>query len=92
MNERRKHSPEFKAKVALEALKNQMTLSELSQKYELNPNVIQKWKTEFLTNAHSVFEKKNECKSSDDSKLVDRLYRKIGQLEMDCEFLKKKLY
>jgi transposase-like protein len=92
MNERRKHSPEFKAKVALEALKNQMTLSELSNKYGLNQHLVQKWKTDFLLNAHSVFEKKNERKSSDDSKLVDRLYRKIGQLEMDCEFLKKKLY
>jgi transposase-like protein len=92
MNERRKHSSEFKAKVALEALKNQMTLSELSSKYGLNQHLVQKWKTEFLSNAHSVFEKENKRKSSDESKLIDRLYRKIGQLEMDCEFLKKKLY
>ena len=51
MNERRKHGPEFKAKVALEALKNQMTLSELSSKYDVNPHVIHKWKNEFLSKA-----------------------------------------
>jgi len=89
MNEKRKHSPEFKAKVALEALKNQMTLSALSQKYDLNPQVIQKWKTDFLSKAHCVFETKG--KSTEESKAIDRLYQQIGRLQVENDWLKKKL-
>jgi len=72
MNERRTHSPEFKAKAALEALKNPMTLSELSRKYDVNQNFILKWKTKFLENASSVFE--NSLMQSNESKEVDNLY------------------
>jgi len=89
MNERRTHSPEFKAKVALEALKNQMTLPELSRKYDVNPNLILKWKTKFLNNASSVFEVSSV--KSDDSKEVDRLYNQIGRLQMEIDWMKKKL-
>jgi len=89
MNERRTHSPEFKAKVALEALKNQMTLSELSRKYDVNENLILKWKSKFLNNASSVFT--NSSVKPDASKDVDRLYNQIGRLQMEIEWMKKKL-
>jgi len=53
---RRKFSPAFKAKVALEAVKNQLTLAELAQKFEVNPVMISKWKAEFLENLSATFE------------------------------------
>ena len=86
---RRKFSATFKAKVAIEALKERETLSELSRKYELHPNIISKWKKEFLDNADQVFEsKKNE---SDPEVDIEKLYAKIGKLEIERDFLKKSL-
>lgn len=85
---RRKFTPEFKAKVALEAVKNQQTLAELGLKFELSPVVISKWKSEFLENMSCFFEKgvKNEENQGPDS---DKLYAQIGKLKVENEFLKK---
>jgi transposase len=84
---RRKFSASFKAKVALEAAKNQQTLAELAQKFELNPVVISKWKAEFLENMSAAFEKS----ASPEPEAVDtqELYAQIGQLRVENEFLKK---
>lgn len=86
---RRKFTSAFKAKVAIDALKERDSLAELSVKYELNSTVISKWKQEFLGSAAHVFEKKepNEEPIID----IERLYSKIGQLEMENDFLKKSL-
>ena len=59
---RRKFTAEFKAKVALEAIKEQKSLSELAEQFELHPNLISLWKREFLENASNVFSKNNEDK------------------------------
>lgn len=84
---RRKFSPAFKAKVALEAVKNQQTLAELAKKFEVNPVMISKWKAEFLENLSATFEKSDDAESKDlDSK---ELYAAIGQLKVENEFLKK---
>jgi transposase-like protein len=86
---RRKFSATFKAKVAIEALKERETLSELSRKFEIHPNIISKWKKEFLDNADRVFEDKN---SNPDTEVdIEKLYAKIGQLEIEQDFLKKNL-
>lgn len=87
---RRKFTSEFKTKVAIEAIKERYTLSELAKRFELHPNQISMWKHEFLDNATSVFEKKG---SSKEEELVDleKLYSKIGKLEMERDFLKKNL-
>ena len=53
---RRKFAPAFKAKVALEAVKNQQTLAELAKKFEVNPIMISRWKAEFLANMGAIFE------------------------------------
>lgn len=87
---RRKFDPEFKARVALEAIKNQHTLAELSKKFDVSGVVISKWKGEFLENMGSVFEKdtpKKKVVGPD----VDRLYAQIGQLTVENDFLKKSL-
>jgi transposase len=86
---RQKHSGAFKAKVAIEALQERETLSELSKKFGLHPNKISRWKKEFLDRAPQIFEK-SVSENKDDTDL-DKLYAKIGQLEMEREYLKKNL-
>ncbi|HDZ40858.1 MAG: transposase [Kosmotogaceae bacterium] len=85
---RRKFSSAFKARVAIEALKERETLAELSKRFEVHPNMIGKWKQEFLEKSSTVFEGKSEEKSEVDA---DKLYSKIGQLEIENDFLKKSL-
>src|SRR5690554_5307910 len=86
---RRKFSPEFKAKFALDAIKNQKTLAQLSQPIEVNPITISKWKSEFLENMSVVFDR-SSGKQSDASDSLDPLYAQIGQLKVELDFLKKK--
>jgi transposase-like protein len=84
---RRKFSPAFKAKVALEAVKNQQTLAELAKKFDLNSVVISKWKAEFLENLSSTFERSESTDVQDQD--TEKLYAAIGQLKVENEFLKK---
>lgn len=84
---RRKFSPAFKAKVALEAVKIQQTLAELAKKFEVNPVVISKWKAEFLENLSATFEKDSPPESIQTD--TRELYAQIGQLKVENEFLKK---
>lgn len=88
---RRNFNPEFKAKVAIEALREQQTLSELAVKYGLHPNQISDWKKQLLTLSSSVFEvgKKQEA-PFDTGGEKDELYKAIGQLKMENDWLKKK--
>lgn len=86
---RRKFTSAFKAKVSIEALKERETLSDLSLRYELHPSVISKWKQEFLDLSVLVFE--NKIVSDEPVQDIDKLYSKIGQLEMENDFLKKSL-
>ena len=58
---RKQHSAEFKAKVAIEALKDQSTIAEIAQKYSIHPNQVTTWKKEFIANASVVFEKGNKA-------------------------------
>ncbi|QEC53994.1 transposase [Anseongella ginsenosidimutans] len=85
---RRKFSSAFKAKVALEALKEKETLAELAQRFEVHAVMISKWKQEFLEKSAHVFDKEADQEEQVDS---DRLYAKIGQLELENDFLKKSL-
>ena len=85
---RRKFSGAFKAKVAIEAIKERDSLAELSKRYEVHPTVISKWKMEFLEKTSGVFDKKSE---EDPGVDPEKLYTKIGRLEMENDFLKKSL-
>jgi len=84
---RRKFAPAFKAKVALEAVKNQQTLAELAKKFEVNPIMISRWKAEFLANMALVFE--NSGKAEEPDVDTQELYAQIGQQKVEIEFLKK---
>ena len=85
---RRKFSGAFKAKIAIEALKERETLAELSKRFEVHPNMISKWKQEFLERSAELFDKKSDADSEVDP---EKLYAKIGQLEIENDFLKKSL-
>lgn len=87
---RKKFSSEFKAKVALEALKEQKTTSELAAQFEIQPSQIQLWKKQFLENANVVFESK-KADSDNHEELESKLYEQIGKLQMQNDWLKKKL-
>jgi len=87
--QRQKHSSVFKAKVAIEALQERESISDLSSKYGIHPNMISRWKKEFLDRAPELFDKPGHEKKGDVD--VEKLYAKIGQLEMEREFLKKNL-
>ena len=76
--ERRKHSPAFKAKVALEALKGQETMAQLAVRYEVHPGQIQAWKKALVEGASGVFGNGQEQKAKSDAALVARLYQEIG--------------
>jgi len=77
---RRKFSSGFKAKVAIEALKERKSLAEPSKRFEVHPNMISKWKQEFIEHSAEVFEKKKEVEEGVD---LEKLYIKIGELEME---------
>jgi transposase-like protein len=83
---RRKFSASFKTKVALEAIKERMTIQELASKFEIHSNQISTWKKEFLANASSAFETKQKHETEDLDK--DKLFSKIGQLQVENDFLK----
>lgn len=86
---RRKFGADFKAKVALEAIKNQKTLAQLSQQFGVNPITIAKWKSEFLENMSVVFAGKSSSSEGDNSVELEKLYAQIGQLKVENDFLKK---
>ncbi len=86
---RRKFTPEFKAKVALEAIKDQMTLAQLAQKFEVNAVTISKWKSEFLANMSAAFSSAKDSSSLESEVPVEKLYAQIGQLKVELDFLKK---
>ncbi len=89
MKKRKIYSSGFKTKVVLEALQERETIQEIGKKYEIHPNQISTWKSQFLANANSVFEK--GVATSDDEKEKDALFKKVGQLQIENDFLKKVL-
>lgn len=90
---RRKFSAEFKAKVALEALKERETLKELAERFEVHANQISQWKQEFIDKSATIFEseKKKAKQEKEQETSRELLYEKIGRLEMENDFIKKNL-
>jgi transposase len=87
---RRNFNPNFKAKVAIEAIKEERTLAELAEKYELHPNQISEWKKQLLEHADSVFGRSQEDKRYSDGRIKD-MEAKIGQQALEIDFLSKVL-
>jgi len=88
---RRKHSPSFKAKVALEALKGEATIAELASRFEVHPGQIRKWRNSLAEGAAGIFGDEPNHKKQDDAALVAQLYQEIGKLKVERDFLEKVL-
>ena len=84
---RRKHSPSFKARVALEALKGEESIAEIASRYEVHPNLVTKWKKALQDEATSIFGEDHAKKKKQDENLVAQLYQQIGQLKVEKDFL-----
>lgn len=87
---RRQHSAQFKAKVALEALKNQNTVNELASRYGVHPSQITHWKQQLEKGVQDVFSNGKE-KRAKEEELKARLYQEIGQLKVELDWLKSKV-
>ena len=89
---RKKHSEQFKFKIAVLAVKGDMTLAELCRDYEISPSLVHKWKKQLLEQGVEVFAKSNGQKSTEQAahaQQMTKLYEKIGQLTIERDFLKK---
>lgn len=89
MKKRKSYASGFKTKVVLEALQERETVQEIGRKYDLHPSQISSWKSQFLSNASTVFEK--GVSKTEDDKEKDALFKKVGQLQLENDFLKKVL-
>ena len=89
MTKRKNHSPDFKAKVALEAICEEMTMAELSKKYGVHPTQIGTWKRAAIKNMAAGFSKRGGDPAQADDAAIDKLHSKIGQLVVEGDFLKR---
>lgn len=87
---RRKHTPSFKAKVALEAIREQKTSAELASQYQVHPGQIRNWKATATKELIDLFTDKRKSKDRDQEELIQELYRQVGRLNVDLNWLKKK--
>jgi len=86
---RNRYSAAFKAKVALEAIKGEQTLSELGSRYEVHPNMIATWKRKAVENMADVFNSKTHKNRKAEEAQIKELHAKIGQLTVERDFLAK---
>ena len=91
MATRKIYTPAFKAQVALEALREQNTIGQLSSKFSVHPTQIQKWRERLKDNVASVFGNGVTENLKDKDQLIERLYKQIGQLTVELDWVKKKL-
>lgn len=86
---RTRYSEGFKAKVAIEALKEQKTVNEIAGEYQIHPNQVSTWKKQLLDGVNKVFED-GRSKKKEDKPSEEILYQQIGQLQVELDWLKKK--
>jgi putative transposase len=87
---RKQYEASFKAKVALEALKGEKTMAQLAGEYDIHPNQIGRWKTELLEKLPELFSDRRKRVDKDREETEAELYRQIGQLKVELDWLKKK--
>lgn len=88
---RKSYTAKFKARVALEAVKEESTIAEISSKYEVHPNQVTTWKKNFIENSDQLFIDKRTKKAKKHAEVKEEsLYKTIGKLQVENEFLRKK--
>jgi transposase-like protein len=88
---RKKHSKQFKAKVALEALREEEPIQNIAQKHNIHPNMVTKWKKQLIDEAALLFERPNKKPGPSPMETQrDELFMQIGEMKVENEFLKKK--
>lgn len=90
MKNRRQFSKEYKAKVAIEALKGQRTVNEIAQEFGIHVSQVNEWKKQLLDGAAEVFSRGQDRTASEHEAERDRLYQQIGKLQVEVDWLKKK--
>lgn len=88
---RQQHSPSFKAKVALEALKERLSVAQIAAAYRIHPTQVGVWKRQLLAAAPVAFTQPHDSAAAAQEALASALFAKIGRLEMELEWLQKKL-
>jgi transposase-like protein len=88
---RKTHSGIFKGKVALEAVKEEKTIAELAGQYEVHPTQIKAWKQHLLSHVDELFVDKRQKRDQDKEELIEELYKQIGQLKVEVDWMKKKV-
>jgi len=87
---RKHYDKEYKAKVALEAVRGEKTIPEIATAYAVHPNLVSLWKKQLLESAGKLFEKEGKDKTAEEAeRKQDQLFRQIGQLQVENEFKKK---
>jgi putative transposase len=89
-NKRRNHSAQFKAKVALAAVKGDRTIAELASEFDVHPNQIAQWKKQLLQSLPEVFSRSRQKNKHCQDELTEHLYQQIGKLKVELDWLKKK--
>ena len=91
MRQRRRFSDDFRAKVAIEAIKEEKTLQELAEEFQVHPNQISVWKKQFLENAGKIYERRNtkDKELEKAEKQQEALFKQLGQARYEVEWLKK---
>ncbi len=84
------YKPEFKAKVALEAVRGRLTINQISKQFGVHPNQISKWKKQFLASLPQIFDNSKQPQAEAGEELTNQLYQQIGQLKVELDWLKKK--
>lgn len=90
MKKRNSHSAEFKAKVALEAIRGEKTVNEIAGSVGVHPGMIAQWKRQLLEGCPTIFTTRVDRAAQEQQSLVDCLYQEIGQLKVELDWLKKK--
>ena len=90
VNMRKSYDATFRAKVALEAAKGEKTLAELSSEFSVHPNQIRNWRKQLLETLPDLFTDRRKKRDTDQEELISELYRQIGQLKVELDWLKKK--
>ena len=90
MRRRKRYDSRFKAEVAIEAIKNQRTVAQIASEYGVHPNQVSQWKKQVLDQLPELFTNGRSKSTTDSDPLVDELYRQIGQLKVELDWLQKK--